>query len=340
MLWSRRSQRRDRSAPRRPRQPRRPRIRAARTSRAASARSTRATRASGATLYDRARRASSCSPSGGQGFCTAFAVRPERARDQRALRRRRPPARRHHRRARERGPRAASSFPVSDMRAHPGYRDARTRTRSRPTSASSTISGRAAVVLELAAAAELAAARRRRRGVPHRLPGPADGRPRTRRRPSSPRTSAASPTRAGRPGAFADTWLVQHDAPTTHGTSGSPIFDGKGHVVAINAGGYVEGDEADHRRPQDRGGPRLALQVRDAHRSPRTRILPLTTMLAHALRRLLWTLPDAHRRLDRHLPLPLVRPRPDRRSGASSRAPRAPRSSGGGASASSICRAS
>ncbi len=48
---------------------------------------------------------------------------------------------------------------------------------------------------------------------------------------------------AGRPGAFADTWLVQHDAQTTHGTSGSPIFNGKGHVVAVNAGSYLESDE-------------------------------------------------------------------------------------------------
>jgi len=36
---------------------------------------------------------------------------------------------------------------------------------------------------------------------------------------------------------------VQHDAPTTHGTSGSPIFNAGGHVVAINAGGYLEGAE-------------------------------------------------------------------------------------------------
>ena len=50
-------------------------------------------------------------------------------------------------------------------------------------------------------------------------------------------------TAGGRTGSFADTWLVQHDAPTTHGTSGSPIFNNKGHVIAVNAGGYLEGDE-------------------------------------------------------------------------------------------------
>src|SRR5262249_36118225 len=48
---------------------------------------------------------------------------------------------------------------------------------------------------------------------------------------------------AGRPGAFADAWLIQHDAATTHGTSGSPVFNGKGHVIAINAGGYLEDDD-------------------------------------------------------------------------------------------------
>jgi S1-C subfamily serine protease len=48
---------------------------------------------------------------------------------------------------------------------------------------------------------------------------------------------------SGRPGSFTDSWLVQHDAPTTHGTSGSPVFNAKGHVVAINAGGYLEGDQ-------------------------------------------------------------------------------------------------
>jgi S1-C subfamily serine protease len=48
---------------------------------------------------------------------------------------------------------------------------------------------------------------------------------------------------SGRPGAFAENWLIQHDAPTTAGTSGSPIFNGRGKVVGINAGGYLEGDD-------------------------------------------------------------------------------------------------
>ena len=39
---------------------------------------------------------------------------------------------------------------------------------------------------------------------------------------------------------FDDGWLVQHEGQTTPGTSGSPIFDGERHVVAINAGGLLE----------------------------------------------------------------------------------------------------
>ena len=43
-----------------------------------------------------------------------------------------------------------------------------------------------------------------------------------------------------KPDKFKDAWLVQHEGQTTPGTSGSPIFNGDGHVVAINAGGLLE----------------------------------------------------------------------------------------------------
>jgi S1-C subfamily serine protease len=38
--------------------------------------------------------------------------------------------------------------------------------------------------------------------------------------------------------------LIQHSAFTSGGTSGSPIFNGSGHVVAVNTGGYSESSPA------------------------------------------------------------------------------------------------
>jgi len=42
---------------------------------------------------------------------------------------------------------------------------------------------------------------------------------------------------------FSDAWLIQHEGQTTPGTSGSPIFDSEGKVVAINAGGLLESNK-------------------------------------------------------------------------------------------------
>lgn len=44
----------------------------------------------------------------------------------------------------------------------------------------------------------------------------------------------------GRAGDVASRQLIQHSAFTSGGTSGSPIFDAAGHVVAVNTGGYVD----------------------------------------------------------------------------------------------------
>jgi V8-like Glu-specific endopeptidase len=46
-----------------------------------------------------------------------------------------------------------------------------------------------------------------------------------------------------KPETYADGWLIQHEGQTTPGTSGSPIFDAQGHVVAINAGGLLEANK-------------------------------------------------------------------------------------------------
>ena len=47
-----------------------------------------------------------------------------------------------------------------------------------------------------------------------------------------------------RPGSFAENVLIQHSAFTSAGTSGSPLFNGAGHVIGINTGGYTENGQA------------------------------------------------------------------------------------------------
>jgi Trypsin-like peptidase domain/FHA domain len=63
----------------------------------------------------------------------------------------------------------------------------------------------------------------------------------------------------GEAGTPAEAYLIQHSAFTAGGTSGSPIFDGGGRVVAVNAGGYVEDDQVEVRDP--RSGKPAALVV-------------------------------------------------------------------------------
>jgi V8-like Glu-specific endopeptidase len=48
----------------------------------------------------------------------------------------------------------------------------------------------------------------------------------------------------GRTGAAAEARLIQHSAFTSGGTSGSPIFNAAGHVIAVNTGGYVDKSKA------------------------------------------------------------------------------------------------
>ncbi len=194
----------------------------------------------GRNLYDQNKKGIFMLAAGGQGFCTAFAVRPNvLATNAHCV----IAARQHGGNivALENEGRGDISFPVSDMRAHPGYRPADQNSLT-PDVGIVTIGGKAAVVLTLASAQELSSL------------GAGDdvyliGFPGRLMEPSHPQATFLNghvgrlTNAGGRPGAFADAWLVQHDAQTTHGTSGSPIFNGKGHVIAVNAGSYLEGEE-------------------------------------------------------------------------------------------------
>jgi hypothetical protein len=191
----------------------------------------------GRNLYDRSKKGIFMLAARGEGFCTAFAVRPNvlatNAHCIYAARRAGGSVT-----ALENEGHGQVGFAVTDMKPHPGYRDGDASSIT-PDVGVVTIAGKVAVTLELATKAELGAS------------GAGDdvyliGFPGTLMDPQNPaatflaahigRLTAAT----GRPAAFGDAWLVQHDAPTTHGTSGSPLFNGRGKVIAINAGGYVE----------------------------------------------------------------------------------------------------
>jgi S1-C subfamily serine protease len=64
---------------------------------------------------------------------------------------------------------------------------------------------------------------------------------------------------SGEAGPFSATQLVQHSAFTSGGTSGSPIFNDEGHVVAVNAGGYVEEDTMHVTDPQSGRGSQMVV---------------------------------------------------------------------------------
>ena len=194
----------------------------------------------GRNLYDRSKKGIFMLAAGGEGFCTAFAVRPNiLATNAHCIF----AARRHVGGivALENEGRAQVSYSVSSMIPHPGYRnnDANALT---PDVGIVTISGKSAIALDLATRDELAASGAGDDvymiGFPGRLMDASN--------PAATFLAAhvgRVTTAAGRPGAFAENWLIQHDAPTTAGTSGSPIFNGRGKVIGINAGGYLEGDD-------------------------------------------------------------------------------------------------
>ncbi|WP_437879059.1 trypsin-like peptidase domain-containing protein [Sorangium sp. So ce513] len=193
----------------------------------------------GRNLHDRSRKGIFMLASGREGFCTAFAVRPSvlvtNAHCIAAAKRRGGSIV-----ALENEGRGQVSFAVTSMRTHPQYRESADQLT--PDIGIVSIAGRAAAVLELATREELAAAGAGDDvyliGFPERL------------------TDAANPVATflaanigritganGRPAPFAEAWLVQHDARSTSGMNGSPIFNGQGKVIGINAGGYLEGND-------------------------------------------------------------------------------------------------
>ena len=194
----------------------------------------------GRNLYDRSKKGIFMLSARGEGFCTAFAVRPSMlATNARCIQEAR--AKGGTIVALENEGRGTSRFDVIDMRQHPSYRpdDPNNLT---PDVGIVTIRGKAAVVLDIANKQELSAIGAGDEvyliGFPGRLMD-ATNPAATFLAAHIGRLTGAS----GRPVAYQDNWLLQHDASTTRGTSGSPIFNGQGKVVAINAGGYMEGDE-------------------------------------------------------------------------------------------------
>lgn len=194
----------------------------------------------GRNLYDTAKKGIFMLASGREGFCTAFAVRPSILATSAGCV---AAARRKGGRivALENEGRGQVSFSVSDMKTHPAYRAGDAESLA-PDVGIVTISGRAAVVLDLAGAKELASSGAGDDvyliGFPGRLMDASN--------PASTFLAAnigRVTNSAGRPAAYADAWLLQHDAASTQGMNGSPIFNGAGKVIAVNAGAYTENDD-------------------------------------------------------------------------------------------------
>jgi len=194
----------------------------------------------GRNLYDRSKKGLFMLVAKGEGFCTAFAVRPSvLATNAHCIQEAK--SKGGSVVALENEGRGAVRFDVTEMRVHPSYRPADP-DKITPDVGIVTIRGRAAVVLDIATKQELSVIGAGDDiyliGFPGRLMD-ATNPAATFLAAHVGRVTNAS----GRPGTSQDTWLVQHDAATTRGTSGAPIFNGQGKVVAVNSGGYLEEGE-------------------------------------------------------------------------------------------------
>ncbi|MDI3290907.1 FHA domain-containing protein [Polyangium sp. 15x6] len=193
----------------------------------------------GRNLYDRSKKGIFMLASKGEGFCTAFAVRPsmlatsahciQEAKAKGSVV------------ALENEGRGQARFDVIEMRTHPGYRPTDQESIT-PDVGVVTIRGRSTVVLEIATKQELSAMGAGDDvyliGFPGRLMD-ATNPAATFLAAHIGRVTGAS----GRPAAYQDAWLVQHDAATTRGSNGSPVWSGQGKVIAVNSGGYLEEGE-------------------------------------------------------------------------------------------------
>ncbi|MDC0742139.1 FHA domain-containing protein [Polyangium mundeleinium] len=193
----------------------------------------------GRNLYDRSKKGIFMLASKGEGFCTAFAVRPsmlatsahciQEAKAKGSVV------------ALENEGRGQARFDVIEMRTHPSYRPTDQESIT-PDVGVLTIRGRSAVVLEIATKQELSVMGAGDDvyliGFPGRLMD-ATNPAATFLAAHIGRVTSAS----GRPAAYQDAWLVQHDAATTRGSNGSPVWSGQGKVIAVNSGGYLEEGE-------------------------------------------------------------------------------------------------
>ncbi|MDI1448696.1 FHA domain-containing protein [Polyangium sp. 6x1] len=193
----------------------------------------------GRNLYDRSKKGIFMLAAKGEGFCTAFAVRPsvlatsahciQEAKAKGSVV------------ALENEGRGQARFDVIEMRTHPSYRPTDQESIT-PDVGVLTIRGRSAVVLEIATKQELTGMGAGDDvyliGFPGRLMD-ATNPAATFLAAHIGRVTGAS----GRPAAYQDAWLVQHDAATTRGSNGSPVWSGQGKVIGVNSGGYLEEGE-------------------------------------------------------------------------------------------------